>query len=83
MELAQAAAACGIRALHGAELDVVVAGGGVDGQHTTGDPPGDRRHHLTLLVRDARGWRNLCRLLTLAHAHTREGPGAASGASRR
>ncbi len=30
--------------------------------------------HLTLLVRDARGWRNLCRLLTLAHAHTREGP---------
>ena len=74
MELAQAAAACGIRALHGAELDVVVAGGGVDSQHTTGDPPGDRRRHLTLLVRDARGWRNLCRLLTLAHAHTR-GPG--------
>ena len=26
-------------------------------------------------MRDARGWRNLCRLLTLAHAHTREGPG--------
>jgi error-prone DNA polymerase len=31
--------------------------------------------HLTLLVRDATGWRNLCRLLTAAHAHTREGPG--------
>jgi error-prone DNA polymerase len=29
--------------------------------------------HLTLLVRDARGWSNLCRILTLAHAHTREG----------
>ena len=29
--------------------------------------------HLTLLVRDARGWRNLCRILTLAHAHTRAG----------
>jgi error-prone DNA polymerase len=29
--------------------------------------------HLTLLVRDATGWRNLCRLLTRAHAHTREG----------
>ncbi len=93
MELAQAAGACGVRALHGAELDVVVAGSGIDGQRTTGDSPGDRmtgdtpgdrttgdtpgdrRCHLTLLVRDARGWRNLCRLLTLAHAHTREGPG--------
>jgi error-prone DNA polymerase len=30
--------------------------------------------HLTLLVRDARGWRSLCRLLTCAHAHTRDGP---------
>jgi error-prone DNA polymerase len=29
--------------------------------------------HLTLLVRDARGWSNLCRILTHAHAHTREG----------
>jgi error-prone DNA polymerase len=57
MELAQAAAACGVRALHGAEIDLA------DGRH------------LTLLVRDARGWRNLCRLLTHAHAHTREGPG--------
>ncbi len=28
---------------------------------------------LTLLVRDERGWRNLCRIITLAHAHTREG----------
>ncbi|MGI9185190.1 MAG: DNA polymerase III subunit alpha [Solirubrobacteraceae bacterium] len=33
--------------------------------------------HLTLLVQDARGWSNLCRILTRAHAHTREGrPGA-------
>ena len=30
--------------------------------------------HITLLVRDETGWRNLCRLLTKAHAHTREGP---------
>src|SRR3954470_14818471 len=37
---------------------------------------GDR--HVTLLVRDDRGWRNLCRLLTLAHAHTRETPGRRS-----
>src|SRR3954463_10577332 len=34
---------------------------------------GDR--HVTLLVRDEKGWRNLCRLLTRAHAHTRETPG--------
>ena len=27
--------------------------------------------HLTLLVASERGWRNLCRLLTLAHADTR------------
>jgi error-prone DNA polymerase len=30
--------------------------------------------HLTLLVADERGWRNLCRLLTNAHAGTRERP---------
>ncbi|MFZ0388724.1 MAG: DNA polymerase III subunit alpha [Solirubrobacteraceae bacterium] len=33
--------------------------------------------HLTLLVIDGRGWSNLCRILTRAHAHTRDGrPGA-------
>jgi error-prone DNA polymerase len=37
----------------------------------------DDDRHLTLLVQDARGWSNLCRILTRAHAHTREGrPGA-------
>jgi error-prone DNA polymerase len=30
--------------------------------------------HLTLLVAVEQGWRNLCRLLTLAHANTRERP---------
>ncbi|MFP5364435.1 MAG: DNA polymerase III subunit alpha [Thermoleophilia bacterium] len=30
--------------------------------------------HLTLLVRDATGWRSLCHLLTRAHADTRDGP---------
>src|SRR5581483_11800779 len=30
--------------------------------------------HLTLLVESERGWRNLCRLLTVAHAGTRERP---------
>src|SRR5206468_6263857 len=46
MEFAQQAKALGLRALHGAEIDL------------------DDDRHLTLLVRDARGWRNLCRLLT-------------------
>src|SRR4051812_23201601 len=54
MEFAQHAKALGLRALHGAEVDL------------------DDGRHVTLLVRDARGWRNLCRLLTRADAHTRE-----------
>ncbi len=58
MEFAQSARALGLRALHGAEVDVA----------SGGDGPA---RHLTLLVRHAAGWRNLCRLLTRAHAHTR------------
>jgi error-prone DNA polymerase len=57
MELAQVAPDNGIRAIHGAEVDL------------------SSGRHLTLLVRDGRGWRNLCRILTLAHAHTRDGSG--------
>jgi error-prone DNA polymerase len=53
MELAQAAKAVGLRALHGAELTL------------------DDGRHVVLLVEDERGWRNLCRLVTCAHAHTR------------
>jgi error-prone DNA polymerase len=59
MEFAVAARGLGLRAIHGAEIDL------------------DDGRHLTLLVRDADGWSNLCRILTRAHAHTREGrPGA-------
>jgi error-prone DNA polymerase len=54
MEFAQHAKALGLRAMHGAEVDL------------------DDGRHVTLLVRDSQGWRNLCRLLTRAHAHTRE-----------
>ncbi|HEX2397958.1 MAG TPA: DNA polymerase III subunit alpha [Solirubrobacteraceae bacterium] len=54
MEFAQAARGLGLRAIHGAELDL------------------DDRRHLTLLVADARGWSNLCRLVTAAHARTRD-----------
>ncbi len=34
--------------------------------------------HITLLVEDATGWSNLCRILTRAHADTREKPGPPS-----
>jgi error-prone DNA polymerase len=67
MEFAQAAAGLGLRAIHGAEVTV---------RGEEGRP--DR--HLTLLVRDATGWRNLCRLLTRAHAHTRVYTGSGTGA---
>jgi error-prone DNA polymerase len=40
----------------------------------------DDGRHLTLLVEDARGWSNLCRILTRAHAHTRAKPGPPSQA---
>jgi error-prone DNA polymerase len=54
MELAGCAPDCGIRAIHGAEIDL------------------EDSRHITLLVRDQQGWRNLCRILTLAHSHTRD-----------
>src|SRR4051812_9590449 len=56
IEHAEAAHALGLRAIHGAEVDL------------------DDDRHLTLLVEDARGWSNLCRILTRAHAHTRDSP---------
>jgi error-prone DNA polymerase len=71
MELAQVAADHGVRAIHGAEVDLA-ADPGDAGQRDAGGGPAASRH-VTLLVRDGRGWSNLCRILTLAHAHTREG----------
>ena len=66
MEFAVAARALGLRPLHGTELDL-----------DDGRPGGLGGRHITLLVEDSRGWSNLCRILTLAHAHTHEGrPGA-------
>ncbi len=83
MELAQAARDAGVRAIHGAEIDVTTTGepdesvSRRDGRARAGAPgaaSSDGRH-LTLLVRDARGWSNLCRILTHAHVHTRARPG--------
>ena len=65
MEFAEACRGLGIRSITGAELTVA----------RDGFPPGERLGHITLLVEDAAGYRNLCRLLTLAHAHTRDNTG--------
>ena len=69
MELAMAAREFPVRAIFGAEV-------------TVEDPAardGGQLQHLTLLVRDGHGWRNLCRLLTLSHAHTRDSPDRRAG----
>ncbi|MGA8352589.1 MAG: error-prone DNA polymerase [Solirubrobacteraceae bacterium] len=64
MELALSAQEIkGLRPIFGAEVTVKVGDGG------------QGLRHLTLLVRDRSGWRNLCRLISLAHSHTRDGPG--------
>jgi error-prone DNA polymerase len=78
MEFAQAAKALGLRAIHGVEVTVVPGPPGSAPAHpaaraqTPAAAEAAGARHLTLLVRDARGWRNLCRLLTGAHAHTRD-----------
>ena len=66
MEFAQAAAGLGLRAIHGAELDVV------DRDVGPAVAEGSTRH-LTVLVENERGWRNLCRVITRAHAYDRAG----------
>ncbi|HET7573954.1 MAG TPA: error-prone DNA polymerase [Solirubrobacterales bacterium] len=57
MEFAHASKGFETRAITGAEVTVSVGG---------------YPAHLTLLVEDAAGYRNLCRLLTAAHSHTRD-----------
>ncbi len=73
MELAHACRGLGVRPITGAELTVY-----------EGAPPplaaGERANcppgciHLTLLVENATGYRNLCRLITEAHRGTRDRP---------
>jgi error-prone DNA polymerase len=72
MELAQTAADHGVRAIHGAEIDLAP-----EQDRAAYQPRGRARPgpHVTLLVEDESGWRNLCRIITIAHAHTRDGPG--------
>ncbi len=69
LEFAHACKGLGVRPITGAELTVRTGPGDGSGPGPAGAPADV---HLTLLVEDAAGYRNLCRLLTAAHAHTRD-----------
>src|SRR4051794_33823076 len=76
MEFAHCAKGLGLRPITGAELTVHLDVDGPKTRHigkfSAHQPGGSgRAAHLTLLVEDGGGYRNLCRLLTAAHAHTR------------
>ncbi|HST68689.1 MAG TPA: error-prone DNA polymerase [Solirubrobacterales bacterium] len=80
MEFAHACKGFGVRAITGAELTVELRPAGpvsdsglsLPGGSSESSPPAGGTAHLTLLVESEAGYRNLCRLLTLAHAHTRD-----------
>jgi error-prone DNA polymerase len=74
MEFAHSCRGFGIRAITGAELTVALPDPSVDGPISGPyqEKSAHRPVHLTLLAEDATGYRNLCRLLTAAHAHTRD-----------
>ncbi len=65
MEFAKACEGLGVRAITGAEVTVAL--------------PAGELAHLTLLVETPAGYRNLCRLLTAAHSHTRDGAQRSAG----
>jgi error-prone DNA polymerase len=71
-EFAEACKELELRPITGAELTVALF------RPPSSIAPADFVH-LTLLVEDATGYRNLCRLLTAAHAHTRDNPGRSAG----
>src|SRR2546421_6257467 len=78
LEFAHAAKHFGVRPITGAE--VTLADTGVDSTEPARSEgagfagAGAGTSHVTLLVESARGYANLCRLLTAAHAHTRDSP---------
>ncbi len=86
MELAAAAADCGYPAFALTDHDGVW--GSMEFAHAckgfgvraiTGAEVTVADTHLTLLVEDAVGYRNLCRLLTHSHSHTRDSTGRTAG----
>ncbi|MBS1679992.1 MAG: DNA polymerase III subunit alpha [Actinobacteria bacterium] len=73
MEFAHCTQELALRPITGAELTVCLSSHpAVDGPKTPDGLEFSARQHLTLLVEDEVGYRNLCRLLTAAHAHTRD-----------
>jgi error-prone DNA polymerase len=68
MEFAHACKGFGVRPITGAELTISLD---ADGTKTALPKRKSAHRHLTLLVEDETGYRNLCRLLTAAHSHTR------------
>jgi error-prone DNA polymerase len=80
MEFAHACRGLGVRPITGAELTVGLRPAGpvsdrglsLPGESSRSSPPAGDTAHLTLLVESEVGYRNLCRLLTAAHAHTRD-----------
>jgi error-prone DNA polymerase len=78
MEFAQAAKPLGVRPIVGSELTIQHAA--CSKQLAESDPSAScvlpaACFHLTVLVESVEGWRNLCLLLTEAHAGTRPMPG--------
>jgi len=87
-EFAESCKGLELRPITGAELTLAPgspfadgpasrAGGDTSARRTPAVEPDPA--HLTLLVENAAGYRNLCRLLTAAHSHTRDNPGRSAG----
>ncbi|HEV2858730.1 MAG TPA: error-prone DNA polymerase [Solirubrobacterales bacterium] len=80
MEFAHACKGFGVRPITGAELTLRCRPAGpvsdrglsLPGEFSRSSPPAGETAHITLLVEDETGYRNLCRLLTAAHSHTRD-----------
>jgi error-prone DNA polymerase len=82
-EFAESCKGLALRPITGAELTIALPADGPKSR-ARGDIPAHRPTgevelaHLTLLAEEAAGYRNLCRLLTAAHSHTRDNPGRAA-----
>ncbi len=74
MEFVQACKGLELEAITGAEITVRRP----RPQGSPARPPAEHAH-LTLLVENAVGYRNLCRLLTAAHSHTRDSSQRSAG----
>ncbi len=72
MEFAHACKGFGVHPITGAELTIALSDPAADGTKTPLSGGKSSSRHLTLLVEDESGYRNLCRLLTAAHSHTRD-----------